>query len=1040
MRIPQDVPNSRFVNQRRRRWILIIVAAAIVILLISATSLSYLYTDGLWFASIGQQRVFSTLFLVKAGLFASFGAVFFVALWINLLICDRLGVVDPLSPPEDELVQRYQRLIRPYAGRAYAVLSLVLALIVASGAIGEWQNWLLFRNGGNFGVQDPIFHKDVGFYVFRLPFISFVVNWTLAILFVILVVSAVFHYLNGGIRSQRVSPRVRSGVKVHLSVLLALIALVKAVAYIIQKWQLVNATDAYVNGAGYTDVHARMPALTLLVFVSIFAAGILLYNIRRQGWILPILAIGIWAFVAIAVGVIYPAILQTFKVVPAQSSLEAPYIQNNIKATRAAYGLNNVKTASFAGSTSVTAQQVSNAGPTLSNVRLWDPNSSITLQTFQKLQSLRSYYSFPALGVDRYTVNGQLTPVLVGVREVNASNLPSSSWVNEHLQYTHGEGVALSLANQVQSNGNPVFNIAGVPPSSSNGLPRITQPNVYFGLGESGYVVADTKQLEVDYQQANGTNVESHYTGNGGVPVGSIFTRAAFALRLGDINLLISSQLTSKSRIMFVRDPVAMAQKAAPFLSFGSHPYAVVVNGHIDWIINGYTTTSAYPYSQNADTQQVPPVTGLPSSYNYVRNSVKVVVNAFSGKMTFYAIDPQDPILRAYESAFPHMFTPMSKMSPQLQAHLRYPDDMFSIQAAIYGRYHLTNPAAFYSASDAWQLSLTDGAGAPTTSLAQVNTYNQQGQLVSTTAQRMSPIYQVMQIPGQANASFTISDAYVPAIEQSASTNAQNQNLSGFIIGGSDPGQYGQLYVYQTPQGVTGPVQADSEMQSNTAVSTQITYLDQHGSTVLLGNTLLLPIGQSVLYVRPMYVTSTTNSLPQLKDIIAVFGSRVSMEPTLPSALSHVLGVSVSSSAIGSSSVSTSNTTTPLSTSVAAQVQADLAKAASYYAAAQAALSSGSNGLGTYQSDINSMDAAISAAQKALTSSGGSGGASGGSGGGGSGAASGSGGSSGSGAASGSGGSSGSSGGGSTTTTTVPPTPTSGSVASPSGHRTRISA
>ena len=456
----------------------------------------------------------------------------------------------------------------------------------------------------------------------------------------------------------------RPPVKAHISVLLALIALDKAAGYVLQRWSLVNAQDGYVNGAGYTDVHARLPAETLLIYVSIFAAAILLFNIRRQGWTLPVLAVGIWAFVALVVGIIYPALLQALKVDPAQSSLEAPYIQRNITATRAAYGLTNVKVHQFP------AQHVASPParpcwprPTINNIRQWDPDPSISLQTFQRLQAIKSYYLFPSLGVDRYTLDAQRTPVLVGVRDISAANLPSASWVNTHLQYTHGNGAAVALANQTNDTQPHLRGPGGAAARRRRGCRPSPSRGSTSALGESGYVVANTKQLEVDYQQS-GTNVESHYKGTGGVQLSSIFTQAAFALRLGDFNLLISSQITNKSRIMFVRDPIAMAQKAAPFLSFDHDPYAVINGGHIDWVVDGYTTTANYPYSQNADSQQVAIGSNLPGSYNYVRNSVKVVIDAYSGQMTFYDVDPNDPILQAYSAAFPHMFTAVLEDDP----------------------------------------------------------------------------------------------------------------------------------------------------------------------------------------------------------------------------------------------------------------------------------------------------------------------------------------------------------------------------------------
>jgi uncharacterized membrane protein (UPF0182 family) len=936
------------------------VVVVLIVVLASLKSLATLYTDSLWFTSVHLHRVWSTLLAIKVGLFASFGAVFFVVLWVNLLICDRLGVASPSLDPEDELVRRYQQGVRPYAGRVHAAVAVVLALIAASGTVGEWNNWILFTHGTSFATKDPEFGRNVGFYVFKLPFLEFLVNWSLVVLVVILLVTAAFHYLNGGIRPQRAAPRVRPAVKVHLSVLLALIALVKAAGYVLQRYQLVTSTNGYVEGAGYTDAHARLPALELLFFVSLFAAAILLYNVRRQGWTLPVLAVGVWAFVALVIGVIYPAILQALKVNPAQSTLEQPYIKRNIAATRAAYGLQHVKVSTFAGSTTIPPAEVAANTTTLDNIRLWDPDSSISLPTFQKVQDLKSYYTFQSVGVDRYQIDGKLTPVIVGVRQMNSADLPSSGWVNTHLEYTHGEGMALAEANQTTSNGNPVFAIKDVPPTSSGGLPAISQPGVYFGLTDPGYVVADSHQPELDYQRGNGTDVDTHYQGSGGVRLGNFFTKAAFAVRLGDLNLLISNLITPQSKIMFVRTVVAMAQKAAPFLSFDSDPYAALVDGHIDWVINAYTTTAEYPYSQNADTQQVPPVSGLPASYNYVRNSVDVVVDAYSGKMTFYAMD-DDPILKAYESAFPGMFTPRSKMNPTLQAHLRYPEDLFSIQAAIYGRYHITSPSNFYTAGDAWSLSPTAGVGSPTNALAVTVTTNAEGDVTGGSLQRMAPLYQVLEEPGQRGESFTISDAYVPAAQGSSI-----QVLSAFMMADSDPGHYGQLRVYETKPGssVVGPALADSYIEANTTVSKQISLLDQHGSQVLLGNILMVPIDQSMLYVRPLYTESSGNPQPQLKEVIAVLGQTVQMKPTLDSALSAVLSTQLGTS---STTITPRHTTkTSASTASVQQANADLQQAGDDYAQAEKDLKAGT--LGGYQSENAAAQQEESTAKALLSS------------------------------------------------------------------------
>ncbi len=946
-----------------RRFWLGLAIVVLAILFLSLRSIAVLWTDQLWFSSVGLGGVFTTLFAVKVGLGVTFGIVFFALLWGNLLLTDRFGARDLTFEPEDDVVRRFQNLVRPRAGRVYALVALLVAAVAGANAAGQWQNYLLFAHRQSFHVRDPLFHNDIGFYVFTLPFLSYVVTWLLVALVVIFAITAVFHYLNGGIRAARVTPRVAPRVKAHLSVIGAGIAVMKAAGYVIARWELVNSTNGVVQGAGYTDVHARLPALTILVVLSLASAAILLANVRSRGWSLPVVAVGLWMFVALVIGVIYPAVLQGLKVAPAQASLEAPYIQRNIVATRQAFGLDKVSYHAFAGATTITPRQVTAAASTLANIRLWDPSSNIGLATVNKRQSIRSYYTFTSLGVDRYYVNGKLTPVLIGARQLNMSNLPSPSWVNSHLQYTHGIGAVVVDANTVDyATGNPIMSVDNIPPASSAGLPVLTHPDIYFGINDPGWVVANTKQPEVDYQVLQGKNagqpVETHYASTGGVAVGGFLSRAAFALRLNDFNLLISNQITPKSRVIFVRDVLAMAQKAAPFLSFDSHPYAVIADGSVQYVLDGYTTTDQYPYSQNASSLNVN-VGGLPASFNYVRNSVKVVINAYTGKMTFYAADPADPILQAYRAAFPTMFQPMSSMPPEIRNHLRYPSDIFSVQAAVLGNYHITNANAFYTASDGWTVSPTTGEGTPSQSLAQTQVTNAAGNIVASSLSPMSPIFQVGALPGTHQQQLLESVAYVPAGNSSTVL-----GLSAFMMATSNPSNYGHLYVYETPRGslVTGPVQADSEIQQNSTVSSTITLLDQHGSQVLLGNNLMVPLDQSVLYIRPLYVSSTSNSMPQLKYVIAVFNQQVSIKPTLNEALAAVLGHVVA----GAPPITTPSTGGSTSgTGKAGQTATYyLQRASKDWAAAQAALAAGN--LGQYQSDVNAMNDEIQLAQKAL--------------------------------------------------------------------------
>jgi len=898
-----NVPTRPRVPRRRRLWILLAIVILIVII-VSLRSIATFYTDYLWFGSVHLSGVWRHLLAVKLALFFGFAAIFFVALWVSLAVVDRVAATQLAAGPEDELVRRYQQHVAPRALLVRSIVALVVALIAASSAVGQWSNYLLFVDGVSFtgqGSTDPQFHKNVGFFVFKLPFLSFLVSWAFVSLIVIAILTVISHYLNGGIRIQQGRPVVSAQVKVHVSVLLACMALVKAVGYYLGRYNLDLSTNGYVQGAGYTDVHARIPAYTLLMVISLLAIVILVVNIWQRGWALPILAVGLWAFVAIVVGAIYPAIVQALKVGPAQNQLEKPYIQRNIAATRNAMALNGIKTQSFAADASATSASLEADATSLDDTRLWDPEW--TGATFTKQQALYSYYSFNTLTMDRYNVDGTLVPMVVGVRQVNTSDLPAQGWVNTHLQYTHGYGMVLSPAN-ASSNGQPVFDIGSLPPVSAPGLADLSQPSVYFGLsnpngGDANYVIANTRQPEVDYPVQNGSNVESHYGGSGatgGVELNNFITRAAFALRYGDLNLLISDRLTPHSRIMFVRDVVQMAQKAAPFLSYDSDPYPVLVGGHIDWVIDAYTTTDHYPYAQNADTSAVASNGGLSGqNFNYVRNSVKVVVNAYSGAMTFYDVTSltktTDPILETWEKVFPGMFHPVSQMPKTLIDHLRYPEDLFTVQAAAYGRYHLTQVQSFYNSSGAWNISQSPGAGPPENALPITITTNAQGQVVSTgQVQRMAPLYETFALPGQSNVTFNLIDAYVPY-----SASNERQTLSGFLDAGSDPGSYGKItaYVAPTGQGTDGPALIDARITQNPAISQKISLLNTNGSQVILGNVLMLPVGQSMLYFRPFYVQSSRNPVPQLQYVIAVYSgpggnSEVTFDTTLPAALADV--------------------------------------------------------------------------------------------------------------------------------------------------------
>ncbi|MDQ1372775.1 MAG: uncharacterized protein QOJ09_113, partial [Actinomycetota bacterium] len=707
MRSPRDMPRPRLPRPNRRRIAILVAVSVLFFLLTSLRGIASFYTDYLWFNEVGFTSVWRGVLGAKVLLAAVFTAVFFVAMWASLTIADRVAPRFRPIGPEDELVQRYREAVGPHAAAVRTALSALFALIFGLGVSSQWQNWILFRNATSFGVKDPQFGRDIGFFVFRLPFMSFLVNWLFVAIVIITFVTIVAHYLNGGIRLPQASlERVTPAVKTHVSVLLGLLALVKAGGYWLQRFELSVSTRGTVDGPTYTDVKAQLPAIRLLIFISVIAFILFLINIFVRGWLLPGLAVGLWVLVSVLAGGVYPAFIQQFRVQPAEVTKEAPYIVRNIQATRTAFGMDKVEVKPFQYSEDLTPPDLQDNAATIRNVRLWDPK--FVKATYQRLQEIRSYYRFNDVDVDRYNVNGANTQTIVSARELNPDDLPGTSWVNTRLSFTHGYGAVISPANAVTGDGQPDFLLKDVPPT---GQPRLVQPRIYYGEQSNTYVIVHSDQREIDFQSPTGRTETSRYAGKGGVPMNSFLRRFAFSLRFGDINPLISNLVTPSSRAMYVRDIAQRVRKAAPFLRYDFDPYPVILNGRLTWIQDGFTTTSRYPYSQRANTEQLPQSSGLNTRFNYVRNSVKATIDAYDGTMKFYVTDPDDPLIRSYEKAFPSLFTPMTQMSKELRDHLRYPEDLFKVQTNMYGRYHITNPQDFYNSSDAWSVAQDPGSG-----------------------------------------------------------------------------------------------------------------------------------------------------------------------------------------------------------------------------------------------------------------------------------------------------------------------------------------
>ncbi|MHB8464514.1 MAG: UPF0182 family membrane protein [Acidimicrobiales bacterium] len=980
MRVPTDLPR-RPRRVPRGRPAIIITVVVLIILLMSLRGIAGFWTDYLWFSNLGFSDVFTGILSAKITLAVIFSVIAFALVFVNLIVVDRLSPRLTLGP-QDEISQRYREAIGPHGGKVRLGVAAAFALVLGLGQSGQWNAWILFRNAQKFHIPDPQFHKDLGYYVFRLPFLQNLVGWAFGAVLVATFVTAVFHYLSGGIRIQTPNPtqRVSPQVKAHLSLLLGVLALIKGAGYYLQQYSLVLSNRGKVKGALYTDVHAQLPAFKLLMFISLIAFVLLIANIFQRGWTLPALGVGLWFLVSITAGAIYPAIVQRYSVKPVENSKEKTYIGRNIAATRDAMQLGHVAPNSFAASTVLTAQDLANNAVTIRNIRLWDPGSletPIAPATFSQLQAIRGYYQLPNVDLDRYPLGGQLTQTELSVRELNQNGLPGGkSWVNEHHNYTPGLGAALAPANAVTTDGQPQFYLRDVPPNAGppapTDTPQLTRPQVYFGEVPTNFSIVGTTQSELDYEnKVTGQPVNSHYDGKGGVTLSSFFRKAAFAIRFGDFNVMISGAITSKSKILFIRDVPSRVHKAAPFLKLDADPYAVINNGRLLWVQDAYTSTDRYPYAEDFNfPNRLAPNSGLNTSFNYLRNSVKATVDAYDGTVSYYVFDDTDPILKTYMKAFPKLFKPRSAMPAGLVDHLRYPEDLFRVQTSMWGRYHIQDATAFYQAGDLWDVAQDPGVGAAnTTTTAPLGV----GSRITPTAKRQDPFYLLMRLPGETKESFLLLQ---PMVSATAAGATSQQNLTAFLVVKSDATDYGQIEQFTMPSGapVRGPVQINSLINQDVQVSQAISLLNTNGSEVLLGNVLTIPVEQSLLYVRPLYVSSKERPIPQLKKVIVVYGNQVAYQDTLQQALAQLfpgapnLTQEANAGAPATPTPTPGGTAAPAPTATIAQL---LGQAEDLFNQANAALAKNPPDFATYQKDQQQAQQLIAqAAQQAAAANG----------------------------------------------------------------------
>jgi len=905
-----------------RRWPIVLIAA-VILLFIVLSVLSGFYVDLLWFREVKLSVVFWSTLRAKFLLGLIFGLLFFGLLYVNLLMVRLLTPETRVLSPEQEIAERIRQNLEPYLRWVIPLGSAVLALIVGIGVSRQWPTFILWRNssGLSFGSPEPLFNRDPAFYVFTLPWLRFLQGWLFSSLVGVTFIVAIAHFLWGGIQPQApaFADKVTPAVRAHLSVLLGLILVAKAWGYYLGRFGLLTSPRGVVEGASYTDVKAQLPALNFLAIVAVICAVMFLVNIRVRLWSLPVIAVGLLALVSVVVGTAYPAFVQQFQVKPQELQRERPYIADNIAGTRLAFGLDRIAVTQQSVDTNVVAGNIRDNQTTISNIRLWRP--SVLLENFQTLQQIRRYYVFRDVDVDRYPVGGQEQLLMVAGREVDQTQVPGEqTWQSTYLVYTHGFGAVSSLVNTATAQGAPSLTLQDIPPKGS---PQITQPRIYYGESKTvPFVVVNTGTQELDYEGAPPSNYS--YTGQGGIRMGNLLQRALFAWRFRDINLLISGQISSQSRILIYRDIAQRVGKAAPFLRFDADPYLAIVDGRLKWIWDAYTTTSEYPYSQSVDLRAAT-AGGLTGLANYIRNSVKVVVDAYDGTITYYA-DTSDPIISAWSQAFPGMFTPIADAPASLSAHFRYPENLFQVQATQFARYHVTDPQVFFQNQDLWQIP--DDPTIP----ANTGDPSARGPL--------RPYYQLIRLPGQSSEQFQL---VLPLVPQG------RQNMVALMAVSSDPGSYGQISSFTFPSGlnVFGPSQVFSQINQDPVFSQERTLLGQGGSSVVFGDLLVIPIDNSFLYVEPVYVRAQQeNAIPELKRVIVVNGSTVGVAPTLADAIA----AAVQGETGGEGGA-------PPTGTVQQQISDLLNQALQRFKAATAALRAGD--LATYQSELEQAQALV---------------------------------------------------------------------------------
>lgn len=829
----------------RMRISLIALVLALFLLLGGLSFTVDLYFDFLWFQELGKSVVFTTALVAQSILMSATLLVSFMFLFLNLLHANRgpgeiqLGIPTPAGQITAYVVTK--QMVRRIAGLAALVVSLFLGLREAQ----RWETIWRWLNRVDFGVSDPIFGRDVSFFFFSVPLINEVVSLGMILCLLAGAGSLILYYFKGALSLGSLARR--GHIRVHISLLLALFFLLLSANAYLDRFQVLYSSGGPMFGATYADLHGRLPLLNLLVASALIGAVLLAYSAFASRNVAAVGGIGLY-FAAALLSSVYPVLLQKFVVAPNELGRETPQIEHNIRATLHAYGLQQVEERNLSGDKALSRQDIQDNAATIQSIRLWDHEP--LLDAFSQIQEIRTYYDFAAVDNDRYMLNNLSQQMMISPRELNSASLPERNWINEHLSYTHGFGVTLGPVNRVTREGLPVLLVQDIPPHTQEPSLAINRPEIYYGELTKGYIIVKTSEKEFDYP-AGEENVYSTYKGEGGVPVQSFLRKLLFAVYFKDPNIVLSPLLKPESRFLYFRDIRTRVKKVAPFLTLDQDPYIVISDGKLYWVQDGYTTSDRYPYST--------PLTGMG---NYIRNSVKAVVDAYSGRVDLYVADATDPLIQVYQRIFPGVFRPIAEMPADLQRHVRYPEDIFRFQTFIYSMYHMTNPQIFYNKEDLWEVPVLSSGQAENT---------------------MSPYYTIMRLPQEKEEEFILMLPFTPN---------RKDNLSAWMVARSDAANYGQLVVYRFPKQklVYGPKQIVARINQDADISRQVSLWDQRGSQVIQGTLLVIPIEEGLIYVRPLYLRAETGKIPELKRVIVAYENRIAMEETLEASIARIFG------------------------------------------------------------------------------------------------------------------------------------------------------